>query len=442
MALYSAIRVKVSTATTGTSNFVVGSAVSSAFQSFADAGVTDGSEVDYVAYTSTQWEAGTGTYTSGTTTLSRDTIDDSSTGAKVNFSSAPTIAITFLPKRLSELGGDLYVAGYDILSGTQAAPGPGLTLGTTIGGVFAHQVDLGANSYPGFYVTNTAADAGGPELWLYQNSVSPAAYDICSLAFGHNDSAGNPTSYGVVGGYILDPTDGTEDGGFVFASRVAGSYVNQMQVTSGVSISGSDLYPGLGSLAVPGVIVLDSAYHGIKWKPGASGTADAEMFYGASDAWYWVENGQTSCKVNFSSAENRTGYQATTRTHGALDSGNNATLYGFDTVSIADNTNGSEDGAYAFATTVAGTLYQNQLYVSNGVSVGATDYAPGQGVCAVAKGVLYNGITFANAPASTAGTLCYFTDSSVSTVGNTITGGGANKVLGWYNGTNWKVVAV
>jgi hypothetical protein len=94
MAFFAANRVKVSTATTGTSNFVVGAATSTAFRSFASAGVPDGATVHYTAFTSTEFECGSGVYTSGTTTLSRDTIFASSNGgAKTSFSTGPTIVI-------------------------------------------------------------------------------------------------------------------------------------------------------------------------------------------------------------------------------------------------------------------------------------------------------------------------------------------------------------
>lgn len=57
--------------------------------------------------------------------------------------------------------------------------------------------------------------------------------------------------------------------------------------------------------------------------------------------------------------------------------------------------------------------------------------------------ITHTGITFANRPPTpVAGMVCYFTDSTVATWGSTIAGTGANKVLGWYNGTNWTVVAV
>lgn len=51
--------------------------------------------------------------------------------------------------------------------------------------------------------------------------------------------------------------------------------------------------------------------------------------------------------------------------------------------------------------------------------------------------------TYANRPASpTEGDWAIITDSSTATWGATVSGGGANRVLARYNGTNWTVVAV
>lgn len=57
------------------------------------------------------------------------------------------------------------------------------------------------------------------------------------------------------------------------------------------------------------------------------------------------------------------------------------------------------------------------------------------------RGLRSNAVAFSSAIGSPAeGTLQAFTDSTTSTPGATITGGGSNHVLGYYNGTNWKVV--
>ena len=53
--------------------------------------------------------------------------------------------------------------------------------------------------------------------------------------------------------------------------------------------------------------------------------------------------------------------------------------------------------------------------------------------------VTHTGLAFASLPTAVAGMVAYVTDSNTATWGATAAGGGANKVLVWYNGTNWTV---
>lgn len=52
-------------------------------------------------------------------------------------------------------------------------------------------------------------------------------------------------------------------------------------------------------------------------------------------------------------------------------------------------------------------------------------------------------VAFASLPATRGiGTLAYITDSTTTTWGATITGGGTSKVLGWWNGAHWTVCGI
>lgn len=83
MALVLKDRVKESTTTTGTSDFVLGGA-DTGFQTFAAVG--NGNTTYYTAYLGSEWEVGIGTYSTTGPTLARTTVLASSTGSKVSFS--------------------------------------------------------------------------------------------------------------------------------------------------------------------------------------------------------------------------------------------------------------------------------------------------------------------------------------------------------------------
>lgn len=95
-------------------------------------------------------------------------------------------------------------------------------------------------------------------------------------------------------------------------------------------------------------------------------------------------------------------------------------------------------GTHRFLFSIDGGNHAN-FFIGAGVSVGnATD--PGLGVISAAAGVGHNAVTFANRPAGVEGTIMAVTDSTTNVIGNTVTGGGANHVLAYYNGTNWVVL--
>ena len=129
MAIVVKDRVKVTSTTTGTGTFTLGSAATG-FQDFTAIG--DGNDTYYtiVDGIAGDWEVGIGTYTASGTTLSRDTIlESSNSGSAVNFGAGDKDVFVTYPAERS-----VYVDGGGVTSDTGAIliNKTTLTLDTTI----------------------------------------------------------------------------------------------------------------------------------------------------------------------------------------------------------------------------------------------------------------------------------------------------------------------
>ena len=106
-------RAKMTTSTTGTGTVTLGSA-SVGFQTFADAGVADSDVVQYVIEEGSNFEIGTGTYTSSGTTLTRTPTESSeSDNSAITLSGTATVSVTAIDddyNRLQHGGSDKIVA--------------------------------------------------------------------------------------------------------------------------------------------------------------------------------------------------------------------------------------------------------------------------------------------------------------------------------------------
>jgi hypothetical protein len=133
MALVVKDRVQEVSTTTGTGTFTLAGAVTG-FQSFSAIG--DGNTTYYVIVGGSEWEVGLGTYTSSGTTLSRDTILESSNGGTaVNFSAGTkNVFVTYPAEKSLYLDGSNNSIGLGTVAATTTltnATGLPLTTGVT-----------------------------------------------------------------------------------------------------------------------------------------------------------------------------------------------------------------------------------------------------------------------------------------------------------------------
>lgn len=105
-------RVYVRTATVGTGTITLGAAFSAAFTTFAESGITDGTVVrSYCIEDGTDFEIGSGTYTSAGTTLSRTTVFLSKIGGtsgttKITLSGNATVSVIAAQEDIVKTTGD------------------------------------------------------------------------------------------------------------------------------------------------------------------------------------------------------------------------------------------------------------------------------------------------------------------------------------------------
>ena len=116
-------RVRVTTSTTGTGTITLGSAATT-YQTFAEAGVSNGDVVRYLIEEGANWEVGTGTYTATGTTLSRTVSESSNSGSAITLAGSAIVSIVAAAEDVTS---DVEITGGTIdnavIGGTTAVAG-------------------------------------------------------------------------------------------------------------------------------------------------------------------------------------------------------------------------------------------------------------------------------------------------------------------------------
>lgn len=205
-------RAKVNTATTSTGTVTLGAAVSAAYCTFAEAGVTDADVVPYVIEDGNDFEAGIGTYTAAGTTLSRTTVRLSKIGgtagtSKINLSGS---AIVFLSPGKE-----------DLLSITETQTANTIYAGPTSGGAavpaFRAAVAADMPATIGFAAHKNGSNQTGVVSITYtQITLGTEVYDVG----GHFATNGWTPPAGKVSLSAICEVGGTITAGSVFALAI------------------------------------------------------------------------------------------------------------------------------------------------------------------------------------------------------------------------------
>ena len=301
--------------------------------------------------------------------------------------------------------------GGNVLVGTTTDDGANkLQVSTPAGAIVANTAFLSpsmANGNKVYLTIGTSSSSNNSFTWLYNHS-STSSSRYLSVQPYEGQIGSSSTWFASSNMTVGDVTAAPLDPGFRFSVRSSGSS-GTFRIFDEVPTTGvtkAVIRAGAGQ----------STTNLTEWQNASTGavlsyfSADASLVLNSSGS------GLTAPQV-ISSGNIRTGGNAK-----ATSSGFFGWVSGADTSAALDT-----------------ALYRNAagvLEINNGTAGTYRDI--------LARRHQASGETVASLPAAAAGnagTISYVTDANATTIGSTVAGGGANKVLVWSNGTAWKIFA-
>ena len=228
MAIVLGNRAKMSTSTTGTGTITLGSALSG-YQTFAQAGITNGQTVRYTIEDGTNFEIGSGVFTSSGTTLTRNVTESTNSDNAINLSGSGEVFIT-------ASAADIFVndgATSLTTTGTITAGG-NVAISTGV-------IDLkngGSQSVVKFYCESSNAHYAqiqAPAHGSFSGDVTltlPATTDtIAGIAATQTFTNKTLTAPKIADGGFIADANGNE----LVVFQTTGSAVNQLEITNNAS---------------------------------------------------------------------------------------------------------------------------------------------------------------------------------------------------------------
>ena len=396
-------RAKVTTATTGTGTITLGSA-ESGYQSFADAGVSDGDVVRYVIEDGDDWEIGSGTYTATGTTLSRTVDESSNSDAALNLTGSAVVFITAAAEDIPDLyddnrgvgqaytlatGSDAVAIGYSTLASGDSSIAAGHTADAT--GAGSNALGYSAQAVGAFSTAIGRAYSSGSGSFaanIDTNSSSYGAQNTDAIAIGKNAKAtlansvaigtnalsetaglmalgGSTTTVQISGTYTLPTTDGTNGqvlttdgsgavtfadaggGADLYAAETTGSTDPTATGTLSLAIGSSANGSGTNSVAIGNGAAAGTYSVGIGWNAGNTGSNNTIIgrtgsTTGTSGATVIGYNADVS---DYSSNQTALGYQAKTSSGAQATALTQSYASGSDSFAAAIANNTSSYGA-------------------------------------------------------------------------------------------------